>query len=232
MVRVSSHPRLALFLGAVLALALGIAVLGGTLWFLGTNEPLLKSWLDWDAVPEELGLTEADRKPIAQLVADTMAGREKVFQYKGLFSHQAETHMADCAPLFGLARTVGLVGFGVFLAALGGCFFCRAWRECAIGMLIGVGLLLLIVLVLGVWGLIDFDSLFTAFHKTFFTNDDWLFPADDLLITLMPITFFIRYAAVGCGLWLACLIATAAVAGLILRKTSSALRAPSPKGEG
>lgn len=214
------HSCLALILGMILALSLGVAVLGGTLWFFGTSEPLLESWLDWEAVPEGTGLTAEDRAPVAKLVADTMAGREKVFQYKGLFSRQAETHMADCAPLFALARTVGLVGFGVFLAALGGCFFCRDWRGSAVGMLIGVVALVLIVLALGAWGLVDFDSLFTAFHKVLFTNDDWLFPAGDLLITLMPITFFTRCAAVGGGLWLAVLLLTAAVAGLILRRFS------------
>ena len=140
----NAHPRLARLFGFLLAFALGVAVLGGTLWFFGTSEPLLESWLDWEAVPEETGLTAEDRAPVAKLVADTMAGREKAFQYKGLFSRQAETHMADCAPLFALARTVGLVGFGVFLAALGGCFFCRNWRGSAVGMLIGVGALALV----------------------------------------------------------------------------------------
>ena len=69
------------------------------------------------------------------------------------------------------------------------------------------------------WGLIDFDSLFTAFHRLMFTNDDWMFPAGDLLITLMPVTFFTRYAAIGGGLWLASLIALAAVAVLLIRKS-------------
>ena len=214
------HSCLALILGMILALSLGIATLGGTLWFFGTNAPLLEAWLDWDAVPEETGLTAEDRAPVAKLIADAMAGQEKVFQYKGLFSRQAETHMADCAPLFRLARTVGLVGFGVFLAALGCCFIWRNWRRAAVGMLIGVGILVLVILALGIWGLADFDSLFTAFHKVLFTNDDWLFPAGDLLITLMPVTFFTRCAAVGGGLWLAVLVLTAGVAILLLRRRS------------
>ncbi len=216
----SEHPRIAFIFGILLALALGVAVLGGTLWGMGTTAPLLEAWLDWDAVPAETGLTEADRAPVAKLVADVMAGRAEVFQYRGLFSAQAETHMADCTPLFRLARTVGLVGFGLSVAALGACFFFRSPRHSAAGALIGVGILLLIALALGVWGLIDFDGLFTAFHRTFFTNDDWLFPAGDLLITLMPIGFFVRCAAVAGGLWLAVLLFTAGVAGLILRRNS------------
>ncbi|MBQ6174796.1 MAG: DUF1461 domain-containing protein [Clostridia bacterium] len=219
MVSRTSRSSLALLCGILLALALGVGVLGGMLWSFGTSAALMEPALQWDAVPEELGLTQADREPIARLIADTMAGRVSVFQYKGLFSRQAETHMADCAPLFRLARTVGLIGFGVFLAALGLCFFCGDWRKSAVGILIGTGILLVCAAALGVWGLIDFDSLFTAFHRLMFTNDDWMFPAGDLLITLMPVTFFTRYAAIGGGLWLASLIALAAVAVLLIRKS-------------
>ncbi len=203
--------------GLILSLSLGVAALAGTLWFFGTDAPLLERWLDWDAVPASAGLTEADRAPIAKLVADTMAGRRSSFQYKGLFSDQAVRHMADCAPLFRQARTVGLAGFGVFLAALGASLILRDRKKTAKGMLLGVGLLLVAALALAVWGLADFDGLFTAFHRMMFTNDEWIFPADDLLVTLMPIGFFTRCAAVGGGLWLACLLALAGVAFLLIK---------------
>ena len=46
-------------------------------------------------------------------------------------------------------------------------------------------------------------SLFILFHKLVFTNDLWLLdPRTDLLIRLMPIEFFISYAAIIGGLWL------------------------------
>jgi integral membrane protein (TIGR01906 family) len=50
--------------------------------------------------------------------------------------------------------------------------------------------------VLLIWGVIDFDGLFTAFHRIAFTNDGWLLdPRTDLLIRLMPTELFIRLAA-------------------------------------
>ena len=47
---------------------------------------------------------------------------------------------------------------------------------------------------------VDFSSLFVLFHKLAFTNDLWLLdPQTDLLIRLMPLEFFISYAAIiGC----------------------------------
>ena len=54
---------------------------------------------------------------------------------------------------------------------------------------------------------VDFNSLFILFHKVAFTNDLWLLdPQTDLLIRLMPIEFFISYAAIIGGLWLAGMI--------------------------
>ena len=49
----------------------------------------------------------------------------------------------------------------------------------------------------------DFNRLFILFHRIAFTNDLWLLnPRTDLLIRLMPIGFFISYAALIGGLWL------------------------------
>ncbi len=211
----TSHPRAAFIFGILLVVALGVACLGGFPRTAGTSAFLMENWLDWAAAPE---LTKADRKPVAELIADTMAGKTAVFQYKGLFSKQAETHMADCVPLFRLARTVGLVGFGIFFLSVGLCVVFHSPRATGMGMLIGTGVLLLFALVLGIWGLVDFDGLFTAFHRTFFTNDDWLFPPGDLLIRLMPLSFFVRCAALIAGLWAAVPIFSAMTAGLLIRK--------------
>ncbi len=38
--------------------------------------------------------------------------------------------------------------------------------------------------------LIDFQTAFTAFHKLFFTNDDWILYRDDALIQLLPQNFW------------------------------------------
>lgn len=55
-----------------------------------------------------------------------------------------------------------------------------------------------------VWGAVDFDSLFILFHRLAFTNDLWLLnPETDLLIRLMPTDFFVHYAALIGGSWLA-----------------------------
>lgn len=49
-------------------------------------------------------------------------------------------------------------------------------------------LALVAAIILGV--LIDFDTLFTAFHRIFFTGDTWLFYLNDSLIRLFPERFW------------------------------------------
>lgn len=48
----------------------------------------------------------------------------------------------------------------------------------------------LFVSFVGGYILIDFNTAFTAFHKIFFTNDDWILRYDDALIELLPTTFW------------------------------------------
>lgn len=49
---------------------------------------------------------------------------------------------------------------------------------------------------LGAWALVSFDSLFAVFHSLFFANGSWTFPADSLLITMLPASFWIGMASV------------------------------------
>ncbi|MEC9484700.1 MAG: TIGR01906 family membrane protein [Candidatus Izemoplasma sp.] len=49
---------------------------------------------------------------------------------------------------------------------------------------------LFFILFVGGYIVIDFDTAFTVFHKLFFTNNDWILRSDDVLILLLPTTFW------------------------------------------
>lgn len=61
----------------------------------------------------------------------------------------------------------------------------------------GVALLLVLLLGLGLWGLVDFESLFVAFHTLFFPGKtNWIFDARaDQIILILPEDFWARAAA-------------------------------------
>lgn len=46
---------------------------------------------------------------------------------------------------------------------------------------------------LGIWSAVNFDSLFTSFHKVAFRNDYWLFyPEEDPIINILPEDYFMH----------------------------------------
>lgn len=63
--------------------------------------------------------------------------------------------------------------------------------------------------VLAVWGAVDFDSLFVAFHAAFFPGkSNWIFdPRYDQIINILPQQFFLHCAALIAGLIFAAVIA-------------------------
>lgn len=52
-------------------------------------------------------------------------------------------------------------------------------------------LVLLVFVLLGLWGCIDFYGLFAWMHSLFFVEGTWTFPADSLLIRMYPLPFWI-----------------------------------------
>lgn len=142
-----------------------------------------------------------------QLTCTDDAGAERI-----CFNEKEQRHMADCRALFVLCRKV-LLGAMAMLAALG--FAARALRAekrlCALWYMIGMLTVLAVLALVGIWGAADFDSLFVLFHRLSFSNDLWLLnPQTDLLIRLMPLNFFIHYAALIGGTWLVMLALLAA----------------------
>lgn len=56
---------------------------------------------------------------------------------------------------------------------------------------IGVGLFFSVILALGIFALIDFNTFWTNFHHIFFSNDLWILdPNTEILINMVPEPFF------------------------------------------
>ena len=64
-----------------------------------------------------------------------------------------------------------------------------------------------------IWAFVDFDSLFNQLHTLFFTGGSWVFPADSLLITLFPESFWMGMGIV----WVAVSILACLIVSLIGR---------------
>ena len=107
--------------------------------------------------------------------------------------------MEDVQDLFRLCRFAAWLGCGI--ALLGGMAAHRKlhWRAFRCTLLAVLAAVTVVVIL----AVIDFNRLFVLFHKIAFTNDLWLLnPRTDLLIRLMPIEFFVSYAAIIGVCWL------------------------------
>lgn len=104
-------------------------------------------------------------------------------------------HMVDVKNLYTLLRVVAL---GSGLIAFGYLFYLYKKDKQELTETLKTMFLipLFFTVFLGGWMLIDFNRVFTRFHELFFTNDDWILRADDVLIRLLPTPFWLTSALI------------------------------------
>ncbi len=181
------------------------------------------------APPETTGLPASQYEPVAKMITRYLqTGRnfQHTYVVDGMeyvaFNAKEQAHMADVYRLFfnstWVCWTLLILSFGCLFQ-----FDNRApwkslphmltFRRTLLGVLVAVTVLIVLAC-------IDFDSLFILFHRIAFTNDLWLLnPQTDLLIRLMPIEFFISYAAIIGGLWLMGMVGLLIVSTILINKS-------------
>ena len=182
-------------LAAVCWLVFGIT--GAVRWTAGDGGLLAAETLQ-AAPPETSGLPEGEYPGVGTMTAEYLTGKREAFQYTvqgaEVFQEHEAAHMADCRDLIRLDTIVCILcGTAALLLTA-----CGLWRRdgrrdflrgAVYGMLGTAG----VVLIFGIWAAVNFNGLFVTFHKVAFRNDGWLLnPKTDLLIRLMPISFFVR----------------------------------------
>ena len=111
----------------------------------------------------------------------------------------AVSHLEDCNGLItGLSSYLGMNGVAALIIALV-LGFRKQFAALAFMLRMGPALLLAVLVVLGLWGLVDFNGLFAAFHSLFFVEGTWTFNYDSLLISMYPIDFWMGMGAVWVG---------------------------------
>ena len=135
-----------------------------------------------------------DRSSLPQLKS-AFAGASELYCY----SENTVSHLDDCYslaarafPLLIIAAAVALVGL-VFTGVTG--------RKRSVGItLMAAGIAVLVAFVaLGVWAVVDFDGFFRMFHQLFFSQGNWEFPYDSLLICALPTEFWMGMGVVWLG---------------------------------
>lgn len=123
---------------------------------------------------------------------------QKLADGNPLYNERELSHMLDVQFLIRYAMIAWII-LGIFL--LTSRFLFWRWKQFQVyfralstGGWLAVGLI--VAVLAGV--MIDFDGLFTAFHRVFFSGDTWLFYYSDSLIRLFPMDFWSNaFIAVG-----------------------------------
>ena len=218
--------------GVLLALAVVLVGLAAPLHIAGTNAEMME-WMFLRHAPSvRTGLPEAEYRPVAQMVTSFLLGETTEFQHiftagNGLtyscFNAREQAHMADCAVLFALCRTVLTMSLAVLVCMLMAAYLQRKRLQMVLVAFLSTMLAFALCAAgIAAWALIDFEGIFILFHHISFANDLWLLnPATDLLIRLMPTSFFMEYAAFAGGAWLLICALCAAAAVMIRRRIPS-----------
>ena len=182
-------------LAAVCWLVFGIT--GAVRWTAGDGGLLAAEMLQ-AAPPETAGLPEGEYPGVGTMTAEYLTGEREAFQYTvqgaEVFQEHEAAHMADCRDLIRLDTIVCILcGTAALLLTACGLWHRDGRRDFLRGAVYGMLGTAGVVLIFGIWAAVNFNGLFVTFHKVAFRNDGWLLnPKTDLLIRLMPISFFVR----------------------------------------
>lgn len=126
-----------------------------------------------------------DRTSISQL-RDAFTGASEMFCYP----QETVSHLDDC---YAIARFAYPLIIASAILALAGLIFTgiTGKKRKLGGVVLAAGIVVIVAFIaLGVWAVLDFQGFFTSFHKVFFSQGNWSFPYDSLIICALPTAFW------------------------------------------
>lgn len=227
-------------LGILAGICFCVSVLTGITHFLACNAPIMERIMREKAPAEVTLLPDQEYSGMNRMITDFLAGREKDFQYTFTengseyvcFQKHEQVHMTDCRELIRLDGLVFLLNMGTLAICLLTGLTGKEKDGFGRGFLIGTAVMAGLLIIGVIWAVCDFDRVFTLFHEIAFTNDLWLLnPKTDMLIRLMPETFFTEYGIIG-GICAAVILMAVAVPVMIsMKKNKKRVSAETRNGE-
>ncbi len=151
------------------------------------------------SIAEHAPITTVESLSSAFAYAQSTEGVSNRMLQSYLFDENAEMHLADCTHLFDVTRILFTITFLISLICSLILHKHQCIRRLSIVLIAGAATILVIIGVLLIWLLFDFNGLFSLFHQLFFDPNTWRFPIDSLLISLFPMPFWSAMV----GIWVA-----------------------------
>lgn len=174
---------------------------------------------DYRSVIEDAGGTVPADFPKLDRVTNTASLSQLKTAFNGAselycYSENTVSHLTDCYKLAATAFPILIIVAAVALVGL--VFTGVSGRKRFVGVvLMAAGIVVLLAFVaMAVWAVVDFNGFFRMFHQLFFSQGNWEFPYDSLLICALPTEFWMGMGAV----WLGVAVIVAALSILIGNK--------------
>lgn len=173
-----------------------------------TNAQLYSAGFAACADTQAMNVPASQYDAIAQALSRYFAGKADTPQAQILkggalanaFNEKELQHLSDVCRLFQSLRALGLI-LMIAVAALMLTAYALAWRSrltartLARTVLLGWAGAMVLIGAVALWA-VDFNSLFVLLHRLLFSNELWLMdPQTDLIILLMPESFFVLLSA-------------------------------------
>ncbi len=174
-----------------------------------TNEALMKQGFLNYSQTAHLNVPAGRYGDYAKAIAQYLDGKTAAVQVnnpdsgelENAFSDKENAHLSDVRGIVNGLKIIRWAGGGLVIGLLSWLYIKNKAQPASFlsdavrGFALSALFLLLLATVLAIWGAVNFDGLFVTFHKIIFTNNLWLLnPNTDVLMALMPLSFFIWYA--------------------------------------
>lgn len=143
---------------------------------------------------DEFGFTTQDRLNLGKPWINYMVNGNEINNFANqkfatgtaIYNERELSHMLDVKNLIQAALLAWYIVIGflilVCIWSWRSKFLDKFWHAVSRGGILTIGLIIAILIGVAV----NFDALFTGFHRIFFTGDTWLFYTNDTLIRLFP----------------------------------------------
>lgn len=153
--------------------------------------------IGWLQLEQKTGYTYSEITEAYDDVMDYLVFGDEFKTGSLKYSEEGKSHFEDCKKLF----TLDFICLFLSSAYIITIMVLQKYKKIelkfkkfspGIYSIIGTGT---VFLILGIWGCIDFDSLFTAFHKVCFPGkDNWIFNwNEDQIIRILPTELWINF---------------------------------------
>lgn len=167
------------------------------LFQLGENQAFFLRQIESNQLEQVVGLDEMVIVEAYEKIFEFSTGDRETLadpQDSFMYSEKEITHMSDVQGLFLLLERIAWIGFGIGIVII---FFALTRRVSGATIWISSLVSLLVVGILAIFMMNEFQTAFIRFHELLFTNNMWLLdPRHDFLIQIMPESFFIEAAKI------------------------------------